>query len=683
MSLPAALCYDAATGATQRLRPGPEGALLDQMGKYQLIRKLATGGMAEVFLAKASGPLGFEKHLVVKRILPHLAEDPQFVEMFLSEAKLAARLNHANIVQIFDFGMEGDSYFIAMEYVDGVDLRTLKRRAFHQGTPIAFPVCARLIAMACEGLAYAHELTDPETHRPLRLIHRDISPDNIFASKTGGLKILDFGIAKASNAGHRTQSGVLKGKVPYMAPEYLMGEGIDGRIDIYALGVVLFELVTGHRPYRSDNDVRLIHAVLNEPLPDIRRFRQGVPEQLVQITSRALAKDRNKRYGTCREFQTDLERFLYLYSDPVGAAQIASFVQELSGTPPTAESTGESIPTTPEPRLLLEISGMEAPQSATTRPEPHTSTEDSLAETRWVTAPLPAPPASEKPAPPRLPDPARKEVPVPSTALMPRGKRTAAPQPRTAPPEDEDEDAFKPQFGWLQRNLVWWAPALLMTLGVGVVATVVRGGSPAPAPSVVQEVKVRQDIPPATASAPAQPEEPPVSPVLPDAGVTGASVTAAPVPASLQAPKSSPRTEELATLWVTSNLPGEVRINGITAGKTPLEYTVEPGQIQVSIKGIHQGDAFNKEQVLELAANERRDVAFKIQRVTVTVRGRPDDMRVLEMDSNALIGQTTVTTYEGQHRLLLVHPLTGKEYRTSCTAIPGEKFCKFFVKVTR
>jgi serine/threonine protein kinase len=663
------------------------------MGRYQLIRKLATGGMAEVFLAKASGPLGFEKHVVVKRILPHLVEDPQFVEMFLSEAKLAARLNHANIVQIFDFGMEGGSYFIAMEYVDGVDLRTLKRRAFHQGAPIAFPLCARLVSMACEGLAYAHELTDPETGKSLRLIHRDISPDNIFASKTGGLKILDFGIAKASTAGHRTESGVLKGKVPYMAPEYLLGEGIDARIDIYALGVVLFELVAGHRPYRGDNDVRLIQSVLHEPMPDVRRFRQGVPEQLVHILSRALAKDRERRYASCREFQADLERFLYLYSDPVGAVQIAAFVQEMSGALPASDGTNESIPTTPEPRLLLDISGMEAPHSsATTLPEPPS---EDTAQTQWVTASLPAvpapprqatppaapPPAASQPATTRLPGPPRKGQ-TSEAAPVPQRKPVVAPTPAQVARVEEDEDVYKPQFGWLQRNLFWWAPALLLTLGVGVVGAFVRSSPP---PAVPDSAPV---VPEANAAAQAPQLEVPPPPLTdPDAGVPQEAVAVAAPELPPARPPPAPVQEAMALVRVTSTIPGEVRVNGVPVGvpvgRTPVQHAVKPGKVLVSIKGTLQGDAFSKEQMLELVAQEERDLEFEIRRVTVTIRGHPEDMNVLEMDGYALLGQTKVTTFEGLHQLLLEHPLTKKQYRTTCKAKPGEGLCRFNVKLNK
>ena len=198
-----------------------------RLGKYQLLRKLATGGMAEVFLAKTDGPMGFEKHLVIKRILPHLAEDPQFVDMFLAEAKLAAQLNHPNLVQLFDFGEAEGSYFIAMEYIDGPTLRLLLSRARDLRIPITLGLAARIVSSAAEGLAYAHDFRDHVTDEPLHLVHRDVSPDNILVSRSGGVKLVDFGIAKARGQSHHTQAGTVKGKVAYMAPEQLRGEPLD------------------------------------------------------------------------------------------------------------------------------------------------------------------------------------------------------------------------------------------------------------------------------------------------------------------------------------------------------------------------------------------------------------------------------------------------------------------------
>nr|AXM42936.1 serine/threonine protein kinase Pkn6 [Pyxidicoccus fallax] len=719
---------------------------MDQMGKYQLMRKLATGGMAEVFLAKSSGPLGFEKHLVVKRILPHLAEDPQFVEMFLAEAKLAARLNHANIVQIFDFGMEGGSYFIAMEYVDGVDLRTLKRRAKHQGTSIAFPLCARLLSMACEGLAYAHELVDPATGQPLNLIHRDISPDNIFVSKTGGLKILDFGIAKATTAGLRTQSGVLKGKVPYMPPEYLLGEPIDARTDIYALGVVLFELVAGRRPYRSDNDARLIQAVLNEPLPDIRDLRQGVPEQLVQILSRALAKHPHRRYGSCREFHADLERFLYLYSEPVGAIQIAAFVREMSGPLPP-EAANESVPTTPEPRLLLENNEMEAPKSVVTRrdrtpgaskppveapsPPPEVTEVETKQVTVPVTAPLPAPPPpraatplprarplpatreeeavpSPRPAEPRspavVPKPAQPVSKPHPTVARPAPVAKAPPAVRPLPPAraravtEDDEEAFRPRQGWMQRNLKWWAPAALGFLTLGVASAVVGNKPPAASPAPVEPVStVPAPQPPAQEPGGAveqvQPEAPPSTvppehspPPEADAGVPSTTLLA-------EAPEPAPSTQVAnaadarAVIRVRSTLPGEVIINNTRLGKPPVEYTVAPGEVRISVGGTYQGHRFSRRQTVKLEANKEHVIDFTFVKRNVILRVSPQNLHIMKMDDIPLDGQgqIEVSTYEGEHHLTLFHPLTKKTYSAKCTPELNKKLklwlCKSIIDV--
>jgi serine/threonine protein kinase len=251
-----------------------------RLGKYQLLRKLATGGMAEVFLAKTDGPMGFEKLLVIKRILPHLAEDPQFVEMFLGEAKLAAQLNHPNLVQIFDFGRAEGSYFIAMEYIDGPTVRLLLARSRDVQRAVPFPIAARIVSSASEGLAYAHDFQDLGTGQPLHLIHRDVSPDNILIGRSGAVKLVDFGIAKATGQSHQTQAGTVKGKVAYMAPEQLRGEPLDRRVDLYGLGIVLYELCTGRLPYEADSDASMVRAVLYErPIPARRPGALPAPDQ--------------------------------------------------------------------------------------------------------------------------------------------------------------------------------------------------------------------------------------------------------------------------------------------------------------------------------------------------------------------------------------------------------------------
>ncbi len=341
---------------------------MSHVGKYQLVNKLATGGMAEVFLAKAAGPMGFEKTLVLKQILPHLAEDPQFVEMFLGEAKLAAQLNHPNIVQIFDFGESEGAYYLAMEYIDGPNLRLLSKRARAAGVPLPPTYCAKIIASACEGLAFAHEFLDPDSGEPLGLIHRDISPDNILLSRQGAVKVVDFGIAKAANQSHKTQTGLIKGKIAYMPPEQLQARPLDQRVDVYALGVVLYELLTGQKPFDATTDVSMMQAILFEPLVPAVSRRPDLPHAMTQILDRALSKVREQRYPDCRAFQADLEHFIHSTGEPVGAYQLSRLVAQLSGdtaghgSTPSPGSGPKSRPGS-GPRLPASESIAQAPRS--------------------------------------------------------------------------------------------------------------------------------------------------------------------------------------------------------------------------------------------------------------------------------------------------------------------------------
>ncbi|WP_047862903.1 serine/threonine-protein kinase [Archangium gephyra] len=289
--------------------------------------------MAEVFLAKAAGPMGFEKTLVVKRILPELAAEPDFVQMFLSEAKLVARLTHPNIVQIFDFGESEGTYFLAMEYIDGPSLRTLIKRAAAQEQPLPPAVCARIISLACDGLAFAHDFTDPETGEAQGLIHRDVSPDNILLSRQGAVKVVDFGIAKATGQSHKTESGVVKGKLPYMPPEQLRAKPLDRRADVYALGVVFYELLTGQRPYASESEAGLMQAILFEPHVPAAELREDLPFPLRRILNKVLAKDRDQRYADCHAFQADLEKFIVSAGKPVTMQQVAHLINRANTDP--------------------------------------------------------------------------------------------------------------------------------------------------------------------------------------------------------------------------------------------------------------------------------------------------------------------------------------------------------------
>jgi serine/threonine protein kinase len=310
-----------------------------RLGKYQLLRKLATGGMAEVFLAKTDGPMGFEKLLVIKRILPHLAEDPQFVAMFLGEAKLAAQLNHPNLVQIFDFGEAEGSYFIAMEYIDGPNLRLLVTQSREVQAPIPFSLAARIVSQAAEGLAYAHDFRSHQTNEPLHLIHRDVSPDNILLSRSGAVKLVDFGIAKARGQSHHTQVGTVKGKVAYMAPEQLRGEPLDRRVDLYALGVVLYELCTGRMPFEANSEASMVRAVLYDAAIPAAERVPNLPMPLQNILARLLAKKREDRYNDCSALHADLERFIHQSGEPATGFVLSRLVARLSPQIPPVQPT--------------------------------------------------------------------------------------------------------------------------------------------------------------------------------------------------------------------------------------------------------------------------------------------------------------------------------------------------------
>ncbi|MFT3837117.1 MAG: protein kinase [Myxococcaceae bacterium] len=330
-----------------------------QFGKYQMIKKLATGGMAEVFLAKQQlGAEGVTRHVVVKRILPHLAEDPEFVQMFMNEAMIAAKFSHPNIAQIFDYGQQEGTYFIAMEFVHGEDLGRLMRKAWSTGQWIARPLAIRIIAATCEGLYYAHTRKD-EQGRPLRVVHRDISPQNILISFDGSVKLVDFGIAKAADQQSLTKSGAIKGKFAYMAPEQAAGKPLDARTDLFALGLVLYELLTGVRPLKRDSELATLQAALECKI-DAPSVVAEVPAELDDVVMRSLAKAADNRYKDARAFQMALEEYLIGQRLVATSVQISELMETLfadrraeeerigAPNPSSAESASAS-PAVPEP----------------------------------------------------------------------------------------------------------------------------------------------------------------------------------------------------------------------------------------------------------------------------------------------------------------------------------------------
>lgn len=302
-----------------------------RFGKYTLIRRLARGGMAELFLAIQKSVAGFEKLLVIKRILPSMNQDRAFIEMLLHEARIAATLSHPNIVQIFDVGQADGQYFIAMEHVHGEDLRSIVRQMKKKGV-LEFPLehALAIVLGMCAGLAYAHDKRDLDgTH--LGIVHRDISPQNIVVTFTGDVKIVDFGIAKsdAPGFGEQTQSGKLKGKVPYMSPEQARGETLDARSDIFATGTMLFELTTGKRLFKGQSEYETLKLICEREYPRPSDIHPDYPLDLEHIVMRALAKNAIDRYQSAREMQADLEAFVRHHQIAVSSLALNQFMQSL------------------------------------------------------------------------------------------------------------------------------------------------------------------------------------------------------------------------------------------------------------------------------------------------------------------------------------------------------------------
>ncbi|EAU67284.1 serine/threonine protein kinase [Stigmatella aurantiaca] len=301
------------------------------VGRYSLLTRLAVGGMAEIWLARQVGPKGFEKFIVIKRILDGLGTEPEFVGMFLDEARLAAQLNHPNIVQIFDLGEEAGAFYIAMEYLPGENLASLVRTGMRQGRPLPIPFAVRIIASAAEGLAYAHAKTGPDGAL-LGIVHRDVSPQNLLVTYDGVVKVLDFGIAKAATRESQTLAGQVKGKASYMSPEQARGQSLDARSDIFSLGVILFEMVTQSRLFKFAEPLAALQAVASEePLPLAHERNPEVPEALGLIIAQALTRQPGQRYPSARHFQSALEEWLRGQSEATGSAELASYMSQVFG----------------------------------------------------------------------------------------------------------------------------------------------------------------------------------------------------------------------------------------------------------------------------------------------------------------------------------------------------------------
>lgn len=359
------------------------GEYMEEFGNYYLLEKIAVGGMAELFKARQRGVHNFEKIVAIKRILPHLSDNDEFVRMFIDEAKLAAQLTHPNIVQIFDLGKAAGSYYIAMEYVDGKDLRSLLRKVREFQIPFPEAVAAAVTMKIAGALDYAHRkkgMNDKE----LKLVHRDVSPQNVLISGEGAVKLVDFGIAKAATKSTQTIAGALKGKLLYMSPEQALGEPLDCRSDIYSLGLVLFELLTGVRCFQADSELGVLEKVRLGKAQDVQIVNPKVTREMASIVNRALQKDVDRRYPSARLMERDLKTLLSRDgAEPVehDVAEFANVI--LNGTkeqveilisshfPPRPSSLTDSrsfFPLDEEPEQAATVTPAGSPPSWTTLP---------------------------------------------------------------------------------------------------------------------------------------------------------------------------------------------------------------------------------------------------------------------------------------------------------------------------
>lgn len=304
-----------------------------RFGRYIIVDPIAVGGMAEIYRARLAGAKdskeGPDRIIIIKKVIANLSQNPEFLQMFEAEIKITVGLTNPNIVQIYDYGRAGDQSFLAMEYVEGKNLRQFITRLADAKSMFSIDMSCHIVSQICQALSYAHNFKDRFTGKSLHIVHRDISPQNIMISYEGSVKLFDFGIAKAKSAGESTRAGVIKGKPSYLSPEQINGEELDGRSDIFALGIVLWELLTAKRLFVAENDMAILRMIQSAKIEAPSTFNPAIPQTLDAIVLKSLARDREKRYQTAEEFQRDLHRFLYSFNPGFNPSDLSYYAKEL------------------------------------------------------------------------------------------------------------------------------------------------------------------------------------------------------------------------------------------------------------------------------------------------------------------------------------------------------------------
>jgi serine/threonine-protein kinase len=526
--------------------PGSQASsptLLHPYGQYVLVRKLAEGGMAEIFLAKLLGADGFERNVVIKRMLSNLSSIPDFVEMFRDEARLAARLSHPNIIQIHELGFIEGCYYICMEYLAGEDFSSTLRQAGkkRQYTPI--PITLRVLVDAARGLHYAHDFTNEEG-QPLHIVHRDISPSNLYVTYQGQVKVLDFGIAKAASRVVQTRTGVVKGKYIYMAPEQAQGKEVDRRADVFSLGVSLYESLTNVRPFARENDLAVLNALLQSDFQPPALLRRDIPPELNAVVLKALALFPQDRYATAADFADAIEQSVKGKIPVATHKEVAEYLRMQFGDERFAAKTRV-------PSLATLTS-----QSAQTVSQPPQQVVFASSGT-YPTVPPPVPSAAAPKTPQR----------ISSTSVVP------------PPPGVRAEPASPKRGSGLLLGVV--AGAVLLLGGGGFTAWRVLSKSPQ-AVATPSEVPVEQ--PPV---APAPPTETPPTAV---AAVAPAETLPSTEPTPAETAPANPAVEPVAAAEVTEDKPPATskdtakpgKPRPVTLGIEDIERVVSRGRSRIA-----------------------------------------------------------------------------------------------------